>query len=200
MLTPRQVEVSGPKSDEARAGAAATAQAATTDKTEPSTDTSTGAAPAPPPAAAPKPPDRQSAHALFWGRADRAANARGNAPVVTAKARPFSADAPRLRFQRSVTKSTHSSKQYQRHLAHLLPAVRGALVNAQSTSSPHDTLERIAEHLQRRYHRPSMRFALAQCNIFPATAVVPTSTLSWICTPDLVAATTNYVRALDVVR
>ncbi|TYZ62530.1 hypothetical protein PybrP1_012712 [[Pythium] brassicae (nom. inval.)] len=66
------------------------------------------------------------------------------------KARPFSADIPRIRFQRNASKSTHSSKQYLRHLTQLLPVVVQAKTSkAESKDTLYDCLERVARHLQR---------------------------------------------------
>lgn len=141
---------------------------------------------------APKPPDTQSAHALFWGRMERKAKAAS--ATQHPKVKPFSADIPRVRFQRNSSKSTHSSKQYLRHLTHLLPVV---VSKTQAKGTFPDCLERLARHLQRKYHRASVRFALAQCNVFPIDPIVPTSVLCLVCGPELTAAISAYVRLVS---
>lgn len=142
---------------------------------------------------APKPPDKPSAHSLFWGKvARREVKIKGGAAAP--KVRPFSADIPRVRFQKSASKSTHSSRQLHRQLSQLPPVVAQiSTPSAQPEGTPQDLVENIVQHLQRKYHRPSIRFALAQCNIFPSSSVIPVSVLMRICTPELATAILKHV-------
>lgn len=141
---------------------------------------------------APKLPEKPSAHSLFWGKVAREAKQKKEA--ATPKARPFSADIPRVRFQRSSLTSTHSSRQFQRHISQLPPVVvQTSTSSAQLESASQDCIGGIVQHLQRKYHRPSIRFALAQCNVFPLSSVIPVSFLGRICSPEMATAILKHV-------
>lgn len=126
--------------------------------------------------------ENATAHELFWAKADREEARRGRQQPVRIDYRPSSAREVRILFRSTRLKKLNpalpSNQDSRPTPGQTLPRITdgtGAFIAHNYDGS--EFIVRMARHLQRRYGRPSTRYALAQCGIFPQGPSIAIRTL-----------------------
>lgn len=138
--------------------------------------------------------ENATAHQLFWAKVDREEALRGRYEPVMTEYRPSSPQEVRILFRSTRLKKLKPalpSNQDSRATPkdHVLPHITDGMNTFIARNyDGSEFVVKMARHLQRRYGRPSTRYALAQCGIFPQGSSVATSTLEVLGTDAAVLA------------
>lgn len=136
------------------------------------------------------PLENANAHELFWAKADREEVRRGRQQPAKTDYRPSSAKEVRILFRSTRLKKLKPALPSNQDTPnHTLPRI----ADSTDTIIAHnyegsEFVVKMARHLQRRYGRPSTRYALAQCGIFPQGPSVAIRTLEALGTDSAVLA------------